>query len=159
MILHPQHGIGRIQSIRRRSFLGEEPRRFAKLFFKREKLTVMMRPDDLEETVRNIISASEAKKVLEHLEECDASMSSQWKTRANRNQAAIDGGDPYDLARVYKGLVQMQANGGSLRAADRKHLQTSYQFLSEELAAALNKTLLQIEKMIHKRCELADKAD
>ncbi|MDX1570976.1 MAG: CarD family transcriptional regulator [Xanthomonadales bacterium] len=158
-ILHPQHGVGLIKSIRRVSFSGEEPRKFAKLFFKRDKLTVMMRPDDLDETVRSIISAAEARKVLKHLESNDSEMSSHWKTRAKKNEAAIAGGDPYDLATIYKGLSRMQQSGQSLRAADRKHMQTSMDFLSEELAAALGKSQAQVEKMIHDRCQLPEKQD
>lgn len=145
-----------MQSIRPRSFSGEDETRFAKVYFKREDLTLLMRKSDLAETVRTIISAREARKLLKHLETCEGQMSSQWKARANQNEAGIESGDPYEFARVYKGLAQMQAEGESLRAADRKHLQISFEFLAEELAAALDKPRANVEKLIHKRVGLSD---
>jgi RNA polymerase-interacting CarD/CdnL/TRCF family regulator len=136
--------------------MGQEPSTFAKLYFERDGLSLMMRPQDLEENVRQIISDKEAKEVLKHLESCDDAMSAQWKTRTNRNESIIENGDPYELARVYKGLARMQSDGQSLRAADRKHLQTAFEFLSDELAAALGKSENQVKRMINERCGLPE---
>ena len=158
-VLHPRHGVGRIQSIRRRSFLGEEPRRFAKLFFKRDGLTLLVRRQDLSESVRSIISAKEARDVLDHLKSCKPKMSTHWKSRTNKNEAAIEDGEPEKLATVYKGLVTMQAKGQSLRAADRKHLQASFDLLCEELAAALGEPRSEVERMVLVRSGATDKAD
>lgn len=116
----------------------------------------MLREEDLETEVRAAIDAKEAKKLLEHLENCKARMSSQWKARGNANQKRIDSGDPYEYARVYKGLSRLQSKGDGLRAADRQHLQISYDFLVEEIALALNKSSRQARKLIHARCPSAE---
>lgn len=158
-VLHPRHGVGRIQSIARRSFLGEEPARFAKLFFQRDGLTIHMRRQDLDQAVRSIISADEARRLLDHLAACEATMSPRWKTRSLRNEAIIDDGDPFKLAGVYKGLASMQARGETLRAADRRHLQLSLDLLCEELAAALGEARSDVERMIIARCGITDDAD
>jgi len=129
------------------SFSGEPETNFAKLYFEREKLTLMLRTKDLEGTVRNPIGADRARKILEHLENYNGSMSSQWKARANANQEALERGDARDYAEVYKGLSQLEAEG-TLRASDRAHLNQSLELLSEELANALNKTPAQARKLI-----------
>jgi RNA polymerase-interacting CarD/CdnL/TRCF family regulator len=136
---HPHHGIGQVQSIRKRSFSGEEATSFAQVYFKRDGLTLMMRKQDLGKTVRNPINASEAKQLLDHLEKWDGNVSNQWKIRANTNQVAMDRGDPFDYANVYKGLSRLEAEG-TLRASDRAHLNQALDFLVEELANALGET-------------------
>lgn len=148
---HPRHGIGQVQSISKQSFSGSEEATFAKLYFKRDKLTLMLRKQDLAATVRNPINAKEAKRLLLHLETWKGKMSKQWKARANANQAAIDRGDPFGYAEVYKGLSKLEEQG-ALRASDRVHLNHSFEFLVEEVANALNKTPEQARDLIASRC-------
>lgn len=109
----------------------------------------MLRQKDLDKTIRNPIDASEAKKLLDHLENWNGKVSGQWKARANANQEAMDRGDPYDYAEVYKGLSILEAEG-SLRASDRAHLNQSLEFLAEELANALGQTRDQARREIAK---------
>lgn len=107
----------------------------------------MMRMQDLAKTVRNPISASEAKQLLDHLEKWDGNVSSQWKVRANANQLAMERGDPLDYANVYKGLSRLEAQG-TLRASDRAHMNQALDFLVEEVANALGKTPEQARSQI-----------
>ena len=146
---HPHHGIGQVQNIRKRSFAGEKETTFAQLYFERDGLTLMLRQKDLDKTIRNPIDAGEAEKLLDHLENWEGKVSGQWKARANANQEAMDRGDPYDYAEVYKGLSILEAEG-SLRASDRAHLNQSLEFLAEELANALGKTRDQARRQIAK---------
>ena len=107
----------------------------------------MMRMQDLANTVRNPINASEAKQLLDHLEKWDGKVSSQWKIRANANQVAMERGQPFDYADVYKGLSRLEAEG-TLRASDRAHLNQALDFLVEELANALCNTPEQARNQI-----------
>jgi len=136
-----------VQSIDERSFGGEEASTFAQLYFKREGLTLMLRKKDLAKAVRNPIGPKQAKDLLQHLESCNIAMSKQWKVRANANQAAMDRGDPLGYVEIYKGLRQLEEQG-TLRASDRAHLNRSLDFLTEELANALGKTLDQTRKLV-----------
>ncbi len=149
-IHHPQHGIGKVQSVRKRSFTGANGNRFAKVFFPKEDLTVMVREEDLPDTVRKPIKRSVAREVFEHIGQWNEKVSNQWKTRATKHQAKLDDGDPFALAEVYKTLVQRDQDD-KLSAADRRHLSICQQRLSEELAMALGhseqKALRRMEKM------------
>ena len=107
----------------------------------------MVRKQDLAKTVRKPINASEAKKLLDHLERWNGKMSSQWKARANANQVVMERGDPFGYADVYKGLSKLEAEG-TLRSTDREHLNRSLKFLVEELANALGKTPEQARNQI-----------
>ena len=137
---HLHHGIGQVQSIRKRSFFGEKETTFVQLYFKRNGLTLMLRKQDLAKTVRKPINASEARQLLDHLEKWNGEVNSEWQARAKANQVAMECGDPFSYAEVYKGLSKLEAEGATLRPTDREYLNQSLDFLAEELANALGKT-------------------
>jgi len=139
-IHHPQHGIGTVQSIRKRSFSGPKGRKFAKIFFPREDLVMMVRERDLEGTIRKPIKKSVAQKVLVHISDWSESVSDQWKVRASVQQKKLDDGDVFALAEVYKTL-SLRQQSDNLSAADRRQLSQSQQCLSEQLAVALDRPL------------------
>jgi RNA polymerase-interacting CarD/CdnL/TRCF family regulator len=74
-------------------------------------------------------------------------VSRHWKARANAHQEAMERGDPFGYADVYKGLSKLEEEG-TLRASDRAHLNQSLHMLSEELANALGKTPEQARSQI-----------
>jgi RNA polymerase-interacting CarD/CdnL/TRCF family regulator len=109
------------------------------MFFKRHAITLMMRETELDETIRSPIDATEARKLIKHIENWKSNLSTKWKTRANAHQEKLDTGDPFSYGEVYKGLSERQAEG-TLSAADRMHLKQSAEFLGEELANAMGQT-------------------
>jgi CarD family transcriptional regulator len=146
---HPQHGIGKVESIKKESFCGEAAATYAKLFFERDNLTLTLPKQNLANTVRQPISTTEARKLLNEIKNYKAKPSKQWKARANANQAAIERGDPFEYAKVFKGLCQLEAEGG-LRAQDRAHLNQSTNLLVDELAHSLRKTPEQARALLAK---------
>lgn len=148
-IHHPQHGIGTVHSIRKRSFSGPKGCRFAKLFFPRDDITMMVRESDLAEIIRKPIEESEARGVLEHINNWNEPVSGSWKVRANAQQRKLDDGSPFALAEVYKTLSLLQ-EADSLSAADRQQLSHSEKCLSEELAVALEKPIGEVCRSMEK---------
>ncbi len=145
--LHLQHGIGRVQSVEERSFYGSPSARYVQIYFKRDDLTVTVLEKDFPETVRKLISAGEARELLDVLTEWNGKPSTKWKARANANQAALDSGDPFEYVKVAKSLAQLESEG-ALRLCDREHLNLSMDLLTEELACALDKSQRQVRKLI-----------
>ena len=144
-IHHPQHGIGTVQSIRKRSFSGPKGLKFAKIFFPREDLVMMVRERDLAGTIRKPIEKAEARKVLAHIGEWNESVSDEWKVRAIAQQEKLDGGDAFALAEVYKTL-SLRHKADCLSAADRRQLIQSKQCLSEQLAVALDRPMGKVSQ-------------
>lgn len=87
--------------------------------------------------------------MLNQIKEWDGKPSPQWKARADSHQAAIDGGDPFEYGKVFKGLSKLEAEN-ALRARDRAHLNRSLDFLTEELAHSLGKSPAQARELISK---------
>jgi RNA polymerase-interacting CarD/CdnL/TRCF family regulator len=136
---HPHHGIGRVQSIGKPNFAGSHGANFAQLYFKREDLTLILPMRDAADTVRRPISAAQAAQILDHIEHWDGRASKQWKARAAAHRDAMDRGDPFEYAEVFKTLSRLEAAGG-LRHTDRRHLNRALDALADELAFALDET-------------------
>jgi RNA polymerase-interacting CarD/CdnL/TRCF family regulator len=100
-------------------------------------------------TVRSLISADEAKQLLKHIESWEGQAKSQWKARADAHQAAIEGGDPFEYAKVAKELGRMEA-ADELRPRDKANLAQSLNLLTEEITQSLQKTPAQTSKLIRK---------
>ncbi|NCF63186.1 MAG: hypothetical protein GWP58_10070, partial [Gammaproteobacteria bacterium] len=66
-IHHPRHGVGKVQSIRKRSFYGSGPATYAQLYFERDQLTLTLLEKDLPDIIRNVISTEDAFKLLDHI--------------------------------------------------------------------------------------------
>jgi len=99
-------------------------------------MTMMVREDDLGDSVRKPIAKNTANKVLAHIDGWEETVSDQWKTRANALQVKLDDGGPFALAEVYKTLRVRQAED-NLSAADRRQLSQAEARLSEEFSMAL----------------------
>ena len=131
----------------KRSICGHAPARYAQLYFEHEDLTMTMLEENLSEAVRRVISPEEANNLLKQLSSWDGASTRQWKARANAHQNALDSGDPFEYAKVLKGLAQIGSEG-PLHTSDRKHFNRSLYLLTEELACALKKTPRQVSKLI-----------
>jgi RNA polymerase-interacting CarD/CdnL/TRCF family regulator len=136
-----------VQSISQRSFYGAPPARYAQLYFESDELTLTLLEVDLSNVIRNLISSEQALELLEQLKAWKVKVSAQWKARADAHQTAIDGGDPFEYAKVVKGLMHMEESG-TLRPGDRAHLNKSLELLTAELAFALKKPRSQVSKLI-----------
>lgn len=146
-IHHPHHGIGKVQSTSERKFGGTSARKFTKLYFEREALTLILPMKDAAETVRSPINRKQARQILDHIETWEGRASKRWKARAATHQAAMDRGDPFEYAEVFKCLRQLEAEG-SLRQTDRGHLDQAVNYLGDELSFALGTTSDQARELI-----------
>jgi len=102
---------------------------------------------DITHTIRALITADEAHRLLGRIRSWDGAPKKQWKARADAHQAAIESGDPLECAKVAKGLSLMQSES-PLRQQDRAHLKQSMELLTEELARALKKRRAQARRLL-----------
>jgi RNA polymerase-interacting CarD/CdnL/TRCF family regulator len=141
-----------VQSIRKRSFYGSGPATYAQLYFERDQLTLTLLEKDLPDIIRNLISPEDALKLLDQIKDWHGKPKAEWKARAEAHQEVIDAGDPFECAKVVKGLNQMELDG-TLRPRDRAQLNQSLGLLTEELARALQKPAAHACKLISEAIE------
>jgi RNA polymerase-interacting CarD/CdnL/TRCF family regulator len=110
-------------------------------------LTFIILEKELLAQVRKLMPQKQAKEVLDMIRTWDGKPSSDWKIRSEAHQRAIDGGDPFENAKSYRELHEMDRKD-ALRPQDKAHLNQISQLLSEELARSLNKPDQQIRQLI-----------
>ena len=116
----------------------------------------MLPTGDVSDAVRAPIDAATAKGLLDYLVSCEGKSSRQWKVRNARNEKALTSGDPKELVQVYKSLCLLQNETGRLGVADRRHLQTAFDLLVEEMAIAMGEPQETVRSMILERCAAED---
>jgi RNA polymerase-interacting CarD/CdnL/TRCF family regulator len=136
---HPHHGIGRVQSVSAQDFAGSNGGKFARLYFKREELTLILPMRDAAAAVRDPISAAQATQILDHIGTWDGQAGKQWKARAAAHREAMERDDPFEYAEIFKDLSRLEA-AGTLRHTDRATLKRVFDALADELAFALDET-------------------
>jgi len=105
--------------------------------------------DDVADSVRKLISSTKARQLLKELKDWKGKPSKLWKARANAHQVAIESGDPFAYAKVFKELCQLESVE-TLRAGDRAHQKQTEELLVEELANSLGKSRHQAQEMLEK---------
>ena len=144
---HPQHGVGIVKFIGEKSFYGAAPARYAQLFFKQDALTLTVPEGDLCNVIRCLLTPQQSLDLLEKIKNWDGQAKKQWKAREDAHKVAFDAGDPFEYAKVLKGLVKL-GQAGDLRPTDRRHLNRALDLLAAELGQTLKKTKGQIRNLI-----------
>jgi RNA polymerase-interacting CarD/CdnL/TRCF family regulator len=144
---HPQHGVGIVKSISERSFYGAAPARYAQLYFEEDELTLTVLENDLSNVIRCLLTPEQSLDLLEKIKNWDGQAKKQWKAREDAHKVAFDAGDPFEYAKVLKGLVRLE-KVGDLRPTDRRHLNRALDLLAEELGQTLKKTTGQVRNLI-----------
>jgi RNA polymerase-interacting CarD/CdnL/TRCF family regulator len=128
--------------------------KFAILFFPREELQISLPAKKLDETVREPLNEAKARELLDEMSGMHESLSKSWKIRSRKNQERLSSGDPLQLYMVFRGLLELRSEKGSLNNSDRKQLTLSLDLLAEELSVALDKTPEQIKVILEKTTSL-----
>ena len=131
------------------SFSGRDEATYAQIHFPSNNLTFTILKDECPNFLRGLISADDARELLKQIENWDGEPKSQWKARADKHQAAIETGDPFEYAKVPKEISKIGPEE-ELRPRDRANLEQSLNLLKEEITHSLNKTPAQVDALIGK---------
>lgn len=146
-IVHPMHGAGVIESIVQRKIDGSL-RDYYALKLPVGGMLVMIPVDTCERIgVRGVMSADEARKIVECFSTLSIDMTSNWNQRYRENLQKIKSGDLMQVASVIKGLMQRDRERG-LSTGERRMLHTAKQILISELILALDCDSAEIERAL-----------
>ena len=151
-VVHPEHGAAVIEELREREILGEK-RRYFVLRVAYGDLTLMVPVDSTEEVgLRQVVSKSEVKKVLDVLRQDESKMAANWSRRFKNNIEKLRSGDIYQVAEVVRNLSIRERERG-LSAGEKRMITKARQILISELAYASAGTEEKAEAMIDKVLE------
>ena len=132
MIVYPSQGAGVIESVEERFILGERKKYYI-MRISLGNVTVMI-PMDTCDTVgiRDVISADEAKKVLDAFHKAPVEENLNWNKRQRDHVQKIKSGDIYQTSAVLKCLMYRDKTKG-LSTSERKMLYNLRQIVLSEL--------------------------
>ncbi|AUS95579.1 CarD family transcriptional regulator [Clostridium thermosuccinogenes] len=149
-IVYPMHGAGIIESIEEKEILGEK-RNYYVMKMPLGEMKVMIPTHSVDEIgIREIISESDADKVLDILSEENVNVNTNWNKRYRENMVKIKGGNIFEVAEVVRTLMQREHEKG-LSTGERKMLNSARQILISELVLVKGMDQCEIENIINKR--------
>ena len=146
-IVYPLHGAGVIEAIEEREVSGLMYRYYA-MRIPLGDMKVLIPIDGAEKIgVRNLISASEADKVLEAFKTVEIDANLNWNKRYRENMVRIKSGNIFEVASVVKSLMMRDKTKG-LSTGERKMLSNAKQILISEIVMSKNTTYDVVDKAL-----------
>lgn len=147
-IAYPMHGAGVIEAIEERIIMGEKKQYYI-LKIPIGNMSVLIPKDNAEKIgIRDIISESDADRVLEEFKACPVEIDLNWNKRYRENLTRIKSGDIFEITGVVKNLMFREKTHG-LSTGERKMLASARQIIVSELIIAKKTTLNEIENILN----------
>jgi CarD family transcriptional regulator len=151
-IVYPLHGVGEINSIEERVFLGKKTVYYI-IYLDVPDMTVMMPVTEADERgIRAIVHKKEALKALTVVAKDFQPISADWKMRYQMNLELLKKGSVLDIAKVVRSLYN-RSKIKELPILERKLYDTAIKLLIDEIAYSLHKEKDEVESMIYKKME------
>lgn len=151
-VLYPMHGAGEIGGIEEKVVLGEKKSYYI-MNMPLGAMTVMIPVENCDEIgVRYIITAEEARKVLESFRSMEIEHDDNWNRRHRENMLKLKSGDIYSVLQVLKALMYMDRKKG-LSTSERKMLGAARQIVVSELVLTGVADVCDIESILNDTIE------
>lgn len=151
-IVYPSQGVGKIIEIKERKFK-DQVLLYYVIYLEVSDMTVMIPVDRCEEMgIRAIVSPEEAEKALTMIGEEFEPVTSDWKLRYQMNLELLKKGSVTDIATIVRCLYH-RSKVKELPILERKLYDSAKKLLEDEISFALDKTIKEVEAMIHARLE------
>ena len=131
-VVYPMHGAGIIESIEEREVLGEK-RQYYVMHLPVGNMKLFIPLNNVENLgLRNVISPTMVKDVLEVLRTKDTAATLAWNRRYRANLEKIKSGNIFEVANVVRSLAQRDNEKG-LSTGEKKMYENACQILISEL--------------------------
>lgn len=144
-VVYPLHGAGIIEAIEEREVSGLMHRYYA-MRIPLGDMKVLIPVEGADKIgVRDIISPSEADKVIEEFRIVDSETNLNWNKRFRENMVKIKSGNIFEVATVVKSLMIRDKSKG-LSTGERKMLANAKQILISEIVISKNTTYEAVDE-------------
>jgi CarD family transcriptional regulator len=146
-VVYPNHGLGIIEQIERRS-IGPREEEFLKLRIVSNDSTVMVpRSNTASVGLRRVITRKEIDEVFDVLKDTKVQIFDDWKGRFQENSDKMRTGSITEVARVFKSLSHL-AMQKTLSYRERRMLDKAKYLIVSEIAEVERLTVEQVEVRI-----------
>ncbi len=151
-VVYPIHGVGEINSIEERLFLGKKEVYYI-IYLDVPDMTVMMPAAKADEHgIRPIVSKNEAMKALTVIAKDCQPITADWKLRYQMNLDLLKKGSVTDIAKVVRSLYN-RSKIKELPILERKLYDSAIKLLIDEISYSLHKDKDEVETLIYKKME------
>lgn len=151
-IVYPSQGVGKIIDIKERAFR-EQMLLYYVIYIEASDMTVMIPVERCDELgIRSIVSAKKAQQTLDSLGDDFEPITNDWKLRYQMNLDLLKKGSVDDIATIVRCLYH-RSKIKELPILERKLYDSARRLLEDEISFALNKTIKEIETLIHSKLE------
>jgi CarD family transcriptional regulator len=151
-IVYPLHGVGEINSIEERVFLGKKTVYYI-IYLDVPDMTVMMPVTEADERgIRAIVHKKEALRALTVISKDVQPITADWKMRYQMNLELLKKGAVTDIAKVVRSLYN-RSKIKELPILERKLYDSAIKLLIDEIAYSLHKEKDEVETLIYKKME------
>ncbi len=153
-IVYPSQGVGKIIEIKEKVF-NEEKLLYYVMYLEVSDMTIMVPVERCGELgIRAIVSQNEALSALQTIGENFEPITSDWKLRYQMNLDLLKKGTISDIAMIVRSLYH-RSKVKELPILERKLYDSAKKLLEDEISFALDKSLEEVEALIHEKLEPA----
>ncbi len=153
-IVYPSQGVGKIIEIKEKKF-NDENLLYYVMYLEVSDMTIMVPVNRCTELgIRAIVSAEEALEALKTIGEDFEPITSDWKLRYQMNLDLLKKGTISDIAIIVRSLYH-RSKVKELPILERKLYDSAKKLLEDEISFALDKSLEEVEALIHEKLEPA----
>ncbi|MGP1521776.1 MAG: CarD family transcriptional regulator [Treponema sp.] len=153
-IVYPSQGVGKIIEIKEKKF-NDETLLYYVMYLEVSDMTIMVPVDRCTELgIRAIVLAEEALEALKTIGEDFEPITSDWKLRYQMNLDLLKKGTISDIAMIVRSLYH-RSKVKELPILERKLYDSAKKLLEDEISFALDKSLEEVEALIHEKLEPA----
>jgi len=153
-IVYPSQGVGKIIEIKEKKF-NDETLLYYVMYLEVSDMTIMVPVNRCTELgIRAIVSAEEALEALKTIGEDFEPITSDWKLRYQMNLDLLKKGTISDIAMIVRSLYH-RSKVKELPILERKLYDSAKKLLEDEISFALDKSLEEVEALIHEKLEPA----
>ena len=151
-VVHPMHGAGIVQEIRKIDIAGKKQDYYAVKFAVGNMITNIPILNSDKVGLRDIIKKTEAKNVIEYFIALPLSDDANWNKRQRENLVKLKSGDIYQVLGVLKDLMYRDKVKG-LATNERKTLNSARQIVISELVLSEYASENDIENILNDTIE------
>lgn len=151
-IVYPSQGVGKIIDIKEKAFK-EQMLLYYVIYLEASDMTVMIPVERCDELgIRPIVNAKKAQETLDSLGDDFEPITNDWKLRYQMNLDLLKKGSVDDIATIVRCLYH-RSKIKELPILERKLYDSAKKLLEDEISFALEKTVKEVENLIHLKLE------
>ena len=153
-VVYPNHGVGEVEEIRKRSLAGTEQEFYHLRIYANETTVMVPVGNSRQVGLRKLFAKRKVAELFDHLKSGEIDSYSNWKGRYKENAEKMRSGHLFDMADVLKNLVNLSKRK-ALSYREKQMYEKAKYLIVSEIAIVENVAEADVQDRIDKALEAA----